>query len=93
MYAICCWSGVEIMTKSLFPKGILKVEIDGHQYLIEYMGRQEGFECVVCGKGGNCYTFNILHGTIEEYYSILNYETWGFGRDHLDHVKIIEVYE
>jgi hypothetical protein len=77
------------MPKQLFPKGIIKIEVDGKKYLAEYMGRQKDFECIVCGKGEICFTFNILHGTIDEYYNNANYETWGYGRNHLDHVKLI----
>jgi ribosomal protein L21E len=73
----------------LFPKGIIQVEINGMVHKAEYMGRQEGFECSVCGKGGKCYTFNILHGDEKSYYEG-NYETLGFGREHLDHVKLVE---
>jgi hypothetical protein len=81
------------MTKKLFPKGIIRIEVDGQEYDAEYMGRQSGFECMVCGKGENCHTFNILHSTVDNYYNKSDYETWGFGRDHLDHVKLISIRE
>lgn len=51
-----------------------------------YMGRQAGWECVICNCGNNCKTFNILHGsTIEE--GLTNkdrgdYETYGYGPEH-----------
>lgn len=44
-----------------------------------YVGRQRGFECCVCGKGSNAYTFNIWH-------SYTDYETWGFGKEHLPNI-------
>lgn len=42
----------------------------------QYIGRQKGFECCVCGKGSNAYTFNIWN-------SETDYETWGYGKEHL----------
>jgi hypothetical protein len=48
------------MAKALFPKGIITVEINGTRHLAEYMGRQNDFECVVCRKDGNCFTFNLF---------------------------------
>ena len=55
------------MAKSLFPKGIIKIQLeDGRITLAEYAGRQKEFECVVCGKGQNCYTFNLFDSE-EEY--------------------------
>lgn len=48
-----------------------------------YLGRQGGFECCVCGKGNNAYTFNIWHST-----QGCDYETWGYGKEHLP--KLIE---
>lgn len=79
-----------------YPNGVFKAEIKtkfGNTYIeyVEYIGRQEGFECSVCGKGCNAYTFNILHGdTLDEAlknYVAGDYETIGFGREHLDHIK------
>lgn len=50
---------------------------DGGDIHIGYfVGRQNGFECCVCGKGCNAYTFNI-------WYSSHDYETWGYGKEHL----------
>lgn len=46
------------MPKELFPKGIIRIEVNGQEYDAEYMGRQSGFECMVCGKGGI-----VLHST------------------------------
>ena len=49
---------------------------DNGEYIGQYTGRDQGFECCVCGKGCKAHTFNI-------WYSKEDYETWGFGRDHL----------
>ena len=48
----------------------------GEEHIGYYLGRQKGFECCVCGKGENCFTFNIWH-------SYRDYETWGYGKSHL----------
>lgn len=53
----------------------------GEEYVGQYVGRQSGFECCICGKGSNAYTFNIWSNDC-------NYETWGYGKEHLP--KIIE---
>lgn len=45
-------------------------------YVGQYIGRQKGFECCVCHKGSNAYTFNIWN-------SETDYETWGYGKEHL----------
>lgn len=76
------------MSAATFPEGIITVEIDGIRYLAQFMGRQKGFECMVCGKGGNCFTFNLFDDP--ESYAKGSYETWGFGANHLDHVKVID---
>lgn len=77
------------MAKSLFPKGIIKIQLeDGRITLAEYAGRQKEFECVVCGKGQNCYTFNLFDS--EEEYLKGQYETYGYGREHINLVKLIE---
>ena len=47
----------------------------GETHIGYYIGRQSGFECVVCGKGSNAYTFNIWNSSID-------YETWGYGKEH-----------
>lgn len=75
------------MANDLFPKGIIRIKVDGKEHLAEYMGRQKGFECSVCGQGGNCFTFNIFDSV--EQYENMQYETWGFGRDHLNHVELV----
>lgn len=57
------------------------MEPDDSIYIGQYVGRQKGFECCVCGKGSNAYTFNIWN-------SETDYETWGYGKEHLP--KILE---
>lgn len=77
-----------------YPEGVHKYIIDGETVFAEYIGRQKGFECCICGKGCNAFTFNILHGnTIEDaiknYREHMDYETWGFGPTHIkDAVKL-----
>ena len=78
-----------------YPNGVHKYKIDEDIVYAEYMGKQNGFECCICGKGHNAYTFNILHGKDEEEclanYANDDYETWGFGVEHLnDYVKLLE---
>lgn len=79
-----------------FPKGVHKYIILGDEVYAEYMGRQNGFECCVCGKGCNAFTFNILHGDnyreAVENYKKLDYETWGFGRDHIEDAVTLTGY-
>lgn len=77
-----------------YPKGIHKYRIDGEEVLAEYIGRQKGFECIICGKGHNAYTFNIFHddnlADIAQK-DFQDYETWGFGKEHLEEaVQLIE---
>jgi hypothetical protein len=43
-----------------------------------YMGRERGFECCVCRCGCNAHCFNLYHSTDE-----MDYETWGYGNDHI----------
>lgn len=82
------------MKQFKYPDGLIVVEIDGKQYFAEYMGRQKGFECCVCGNGCNAYTFNILHGETpieaEQAYKNDDYETWGYGPTHINHVNFIK---
>ena len=59
-----------------------KFDDRGEIHIGQYIGRQEGFECVVCGKGSNAYTFNIWHSKDGDY------ETWGYGKEHMP--KILE---
>ena len=48
----------------------------GSIYTGQYTGTDQGFECCVCGKGCKAHTFNIWHSSTD-------YETWGFGKNHL----------
>lgn len=52
------------------------IDSDGIKYIGQYIGRQSGFECSVCGKGCNAYTFNI-------WYNDRDYETFSYGKEHL----------
>lgn len=79
-----------------FPRGVHKYIIEGKEYYAEYIGRQQGFECCVCGNGCNAFTFNILHG--ETYTEAINnynnydYETWGYGRQHIEEAVQLKEY-
>lgn len=66
----------------------------GDIHKAQYIGRQDGFECVVCRMrnlgsnfefGKNCRTFNVYHSILED-----DYETWGFGKEHFP--EILEDY-
>ena len=50
----------------------------GNTHIGQFIGRQEGFECCVCGKGNKAYCFNIWYDV-----NNLDYETWGYGKEHL----------
>ena len=56
-----------------------KFNDNGEIHVGYFLGRQPGFECCVCGKGTNAYTFNIWNSDID-------YETWGYGKEHLPHI-------
>lgn len=56
-----------------------KFNDQGEIHIGYFLGRQSGFECCVCGKGENAYTFNIWHSNID-------YETWGYGKEHLPQI-------
>jgi hypothetical protein len=71
-----------------FPEGIIKLIYKDTEYTAQYIGRQKGFECMVCGKGGNCYTFNVF--TDIENYGAGSYETWGFGAEHIKQVSFYQ---
>lgn len=61
----------------------------GDRVVAIYIGKVEGFSCCVCGKGNNAYCFNVA-STIEEL-ELGQYETWGFGKEHLPSViRVIE---
>ena len=81
------------MAHKKFVDGVCKYMVNGEAVYAEYMGRQKGFECCVCGKGCNAYTFNILHGNTPKEaianYENGDYETYGFGEDHLGNVKFM----
>ena len=51
----------------------------GREFIGQYTGRQDGFECCVCRKGCKAHTFNI-------WYCENDYETWGFGNNHLPEI-------
>ena len=53
----------------------------GEEHVGQYIGREDGFECCVCGKGHRAYAFNI-------WYSEDGYETWAYGKEHMP--KILE---
>lgn len=76
-----------------YPTGIAKYRIEGNEYLAQYIGRQKGFECCVCGKGCNAYTFNIFHADDITKVDPYDYETWGYGPTHIeDAVELVEEY-
>lgn len=62
-----------------------------------YMGKQEGFGCCICNKGNNAKTFNILHGnTIQEGLENKDkgdYETFGYGNEHLPELEETGIME
>ena len=58
-----------------------KFNFEGTDYIGQYIGTDNEFECCVCGKGHKAKCFNV-------WYSETGYETWGFGDRHLP--KIIE---
>lgn len=74
-----------------YPTGVHKYRIEGEEVLAEYMGRQKGFECCVCGKGCNAFTFNVFHADTIEDINDQDYETWGYGPSHINEaVQLIE---
>lgn len=56
-----------------------KINDRGDVVVGQYMGRQDGSECCVCEKGCKAHTFNI-------WYCKEDYETWGFGNDHMPEI-------
>lgn len=62
--------------KNLIEGKWYKFDDRGDIYIGQYIGRQKGFECTVCGKGSNAFTFNI-------WYDEKSYETLGFGKEHM----------
>ena len=51
----------------------------GNVHIGKYIGRQKGFDCIVCHKRTNAYAFNVWS-------SHKDYETWGFGKEHLPEI-------
>lgn len=51
---------------------------DGSEYIGQYTGTDQDFECCVCGKGHKAKTFNVWYGN--------DYETWGFGDRHMPQI-------
>ena len=54
---------------------------DTTEYIGKYVGRQPGFECMVCGKGHSAHCFNIYHSDDD-----MDYETWAYGTEHLPEI-------
>lgn len=57
-----------------------KFDDQGEIHIGQYVGRQEGFECAVCGKGRNAFTFNLWFSANGDY------ETVGYGREHFPQI-------
>lgn len=53
-----------------------KFNDNGTEYVGQYTGSEQGFECCVCGKGCKAHTFNV-------FYDMDGYETWGYGPNHM----------
>lgn len=71
-----------------FPKKPFKLmDHNGNIHLAEYIGRQQDFECCVCGNGSNCHTFNVFSS--EEAYKNGEYETIAYGPTHISLVRVI----
>ena len=73
------------MKKGNYYKFIYK----GSMFISQFMGREEGYSCCVCGKGKNTYCFNVFNTLVE--YKKDMYETFSFGKEHLP--KLIEITE
>lgn len=68
------------MAKKLIEDNWYKFNDRGETHIGQYVGRQTGFECCVCNKGCNAYTFNIWYDKDG------GYETWGFGPKHMPEI-------
>ena len=51
----------------------------GSEYIGQYTGTDNDFECCVCGKGHKAKVFNV-------WYSKDGYESWGFGDRHMPQI-------
>lgn len=66
----------------------------GGRFVGIYMGREDGYPCMVCGKGGHAYGFNVYQGDaesptkqeVEDYISSKGYETFFYGKEHMPEV-------
>ena len=52
----------------------------GEIHVGQYAGKDQGFECVVCGLGHKAATFNLWYDNSG------GYETWGFGKSHMPEI-------
>lgn len=68
------------MANKLMNGNWYKFKHDGTEHVGQYIGRQCGFECCVCGNGCRAHTFNIWYDPRG------GYETWGFGNDHMPEI-------
>ena len=67
--------------KKLKTDYIYRIKLhDGEIVNAQYIGRQKGFECVVCRSGNNVYTFNVWD-------SIDGYETYGLSRTYARDIR------
>jgi len=56
-----------------------------------FMGKEEGFDCIICDHGSNCPGFNVYQGDlehptkkdVEDYIGTGHYETFTFGWEHM----------
>lgn len=65
--------------KRLIENHWYRINDRGDEYVAQYTGNDQGFDCCVCGKGCKAHTFNLWYGTDHA----ADYETWGFGPKHL----------
>ena len=67
-----------------FKKGRFYKCFDAHftsTFIGEYIGKEEGYECMVCHKGNSAYGFNIYYS--DKANNVLGYETFFYGKEHL----------
>ena len=82
--------------RSAFKKGHCYRLYDpnfGDEFIGVYMGREEGYSCMICGKGNNAHGFNVYQGRLEhptkaEVQERINegYETFFYGTEHLPNI-------